>query len=126
MGWIFGRLLLRCLCCGWEYLRAALLPKSLGDFERVYLEVVPPGLLVAGLMQLSVMAAAKRDGEFIADLHSQRSGLGEPHAMRIGRQAPADKTRLGRNKFQVGLVAQPCGFGNGQCALIDQGTRTGT
>jgi hypothetical protein len=45
-------------------------------------------------MQLPMMAAAKRYREFIADLHSQRSGLGKTQVMRIGRLSPADETRL--------------------------------
>jgi hypothetical protein len=35
-----------------------LLPKSLGDLERVDIEILPPGHLIAGLMQLPVMTTA--------------------------------------------------------------------
>ena len=44
-----------------------LLPKILGDFQRVDVEILPPRNLITSLMQLSVMAAAERHGELIAD-----------------------------------------------------------
>jgi hypothetical protein len=50
--------------------RVCLRPKSLGDRERCDLEALPPGLLIACMMQLPVMAAAQRDGELVADLHA--------------------------------------------------------
>ena len=94
-------------------------PKPFGNFQRVDIQVLPPGHLVAGLMQLSVMAAAKRHGKFVADFKAQGSRLRKAQVMRIGWLTPADKTRLRSNKPQVGFVTKTFGFGNGQNALID-------
>jgi hypothetical protein len=47
-----------------------LIPKPFGDFQCVDVEVVPPCNLVAGLVKLSVMATAQRDGELVADFET--------------------------------------------------------
>ena len=71
-----------------------LLPKPLGDLQWFDLEALPPSDFVAGLMQLPMMAAAERHRELVADFHPQRSGLGKPQVMRIGRLPAADEARL--------------------------------
>ena len=71
-----------------------LFPKPLGDFKRVDLEILPPGHLIASLMQLPMMTAAERDGEFIADFETEGSGLRESQVMRIGWLPAADETGL--------------------------------
>ena len=70
-------------------------------------------------MQLSVMAAAERHGELVADFETQGSGLRKTQVMRIGRLTSADKTGLRSDEPQMGFVTQPFGFGNGQNALVD-------
>ena len=55
-----------------------LLPEASGDWKRVDLEVLPPAHLIAGLMQLAVMAAAERNGELVTDFKADGSGLGKP------------------------------------------------
>jgi hypothetical protein len=45
-------------------------------------------------MQLPMMAAAERDGELVTDFHAQRSRLGEPQVMRVGRLPSTDQTSL--------------------------------
>ena len=50
-----------------------LFPKTPGCFQRIDFESVPPRNLIAGLMKLSVMPAAERDGEFIANLETNGS-----------------------------------------------------
>ena len=96
-----------------------LLPQALCDGERLDAEALPPIGFIPGLMLLPVMAAAERHCEFIADLHPQRSGLRKAKVMRVRRLTSADKTGLRGNKLQVGLVAQPFGFGDGKLAFID-------
>ena len=68
----------------------ALFPKSFGDRERVDVERLPPPHLIAGLMQLAMMTATERYSELVADFETQRSRLGKPQVMRIGRLPPAD------------------------------------
>ena len=79
-----------------DYLRfwPCLLPKSLGDLERVDIEGLPPDHLIAGLMQLPMMTAAERDGELVADFETEGSGLRKPQMMRIGWLSAADQAGL--------------------------------
>jgi hypothetical protein len=44
-----------------------LVPKSLGYFQSIDVEVVPPGNLNAGLMKLPVMAPAQWDCKFFTN-----------------------------------------------------------
>jgi hypothetical protein len=69
------------------------------------------------------MATTVRHREFIADLHAQRSRLGEPQQMRIGRLTSADKAGLRGNILQVRFVAKPFGFGDRKAALVDLSRR---
>jgi hypothetical protein len=66
-----------------------LLPKPLGNWQGIDVEALPPGHLIARLMQLPMMTAAERDGELIADFETQRSGLGKAQVMRIRRLSPS-------------------------------------
>jgi hypothetical protein len=45
--------------------------------------------------------------------------LCKPQVVRIGWLPSTDKTRLGGDELQMGLVAQPVGFGDGKQAFID-------
>jgi hypothetical protein len=72
----------------------SLLPKILGGRQRIDVEVFPPGDFVTGLMQLPMMATAKRHCEFIADFQTNAARLRKPKMMRIARLSPADKTWL--------------------------------
>ena len=72
----------------------SLFPETSGDLQRFDLEVLPPGHLIAGLMQLPVMTAAERDSELVADFETQGAGLGKAKMMRIRRLTPADQTGL--------------------------------
>jgi hypothetical protein len=96
-----------------------LLPKSLCNRQRLDLEPLPPGQFIARLMQLSVMTAAERHREFIADFHADPPWLSKTQMMRIARLPPADQAGLGGDEFQVRLIAQPLGFGDRELALVD-------
>jgi hypothetical protein len=85
LGWIRERLLYSCMHCSRNYLLPALLPKSLGNLQRINIQVLPSGHFVAGLMQLAMVATAERDGELVADFETQGSGLGKAQMVRIGR-----------------------------------------
>ena len=102
-----------------------MLPKTSCDVQGIDLQVFPPSCLIAGLMQLPMMTAAERHGELITDLETDRPRLRKPQMMRIGGLPPANQARLGGNKFQVCLVAQALGLGDGELALVDFGRRQG-
>ena len=52
-------------------------PKVLGDWQRLYVQIVPPSDFVSGSMQLMVVGTAERHRIFITDFESQRSRLSE-------------------------------------------------
>ena len=97
----------------------ALLPKCLSDVHWFDFQTLPPDHFIASLMQLSMMTAAERYGEFVADFKTERSGLREPQVMRIGWLSAADEARLRGNKSQMGFVTKAFGLCNGENALVD-------
>ena len=66
----------------------------LRDLERLDVELLPPGGLVAGLMQLAVMTSAEGHGELIAYLEANGSRLRKAQVMRVARLAATDKAGL--------------------------------
>ena len=87
-----------------------LIPKPIGDFQRVDVKVLPPGDFVAALMELAVMAATQWDGELVADFEAQGSRLGKPQMVGIARLASAYQARLRSNEPQMRFVAATLGF----------------
>jgi hypothetical protein len=71
-----------------------LLPQTLGNWQSIDFEILPPRHFIAGLMQLPMMPAAERDGELVAHFETERSGLGKPQMMWIGGLPTADQARL--------------------------------
>ena len=96
-----------------------LFPQSLGDFERLDVGLLPPGGLVAGLMQFAVMAAAEGNGELIAHLEANGSGLRKAQVMWVRRLTATDETRLRGHELQMRLVAQPLGLAKRERTLVD-------
>jgi len=69
-------------------------PEASRDFQGIHPVTVPPRAFIAGLVQLPMMPAAKRDRELIAHFEANGSRLGKPQVMRIGRLPAADEARL--------------------------------
>ena len=69
-------------------------PKLFGSFDRVDFVSFPPRNLIASLMKLPMMPAAKRNGELIADLETDCPRLRKTQMMRVGWLPPADQARL--------------------------------
>jgi len=61
----------------------AFLPKSFGDLQSIDFQVLPPGHFIAGLMQLPMVAAAERHGEFVTDFQANGSRLCKAQVMRV-------------------------------------------
>lgn len=95
------------------------LPKLPCDVKDLNFAGVPPGFFISRLMQLAVMAPAERNGEFVADLQTDRARLCKTQMVRIARCAAADQAGLGSDELQVRLVTQPLGFGDGELAFVD-------
>ena len=71
-----------------------LFPQAPCDLQGIDLQVLPPGDLIAGLMQLPMMTAAERHGELVADFETDGPRLRKPQVMRIGRLPAADEAGL--------------------------------
>src|SRR5262245_55257035 len=69
--------------------------------------LLPPGLLIALVVQGAVVQAAERDGEGIAGLEAKAARLQELEVMGVRRQAPADEAGLLANPAQMRLIADP-------------------
>ena len=68
-------------------------------------------MLIAGLMQLPMMAAAERDRKLIADLETDSPWLGKAKMVGVRRLSTADQARLRGDKLQMLFVTQSFGFG---------------
>src|SRR4051812_10241323 len=99
--------------------RMSLRPQRLGNGQRIELMVCPPGGFVGGAVNLSVMTAAERHGEFIADFATERTRLRKAEVVRVSRLAPTQQARLCGDEFQVFLVAMPPRLADGQHAFIN-------
>jgi hypothetical protein len=71
-----------------------LFPKPIGSLQGVDVEALPPGHFIAGLMQLPMMTATQRHGEFVADFETQGYGLSKAQVMRIARLPATDEAGL--------------------------------
>jgi hypothetical protein len=71
-----------------------LFPKASCDFQGIDPLAFPPRAFIAGLVQLPVMSAAKRDCELITHLETNCPRLRKPQVMGIGRLPAADDTGL--------------------------------
>src|ERR1700686_2134166 len=80
---------------------------------------LPPGNLVAEVMNVAVMGPALGDCEFVADLASHGAGLSELQMVGVSGASRADQTRLRPDEFEVGLVAEPTRFADREDALVD-------
>jgi len=58
-------------------------------------------------MQLTMVTAAERHRELVADLATERTRLRELKMVRIRRAAPASQTGLSAYELQMVAVAQP-------------------
>ena len=96
----------------------SLLPQLTGQFDGVDAGCLPPGLLVAGAMDRTVMRAAERDGEFVACFAAERPRLQVAQMMRIRLLAAANEARLLGHiaKMLAVPVAPRCG--NDELALV--------
>src|SRR6266536_165796 len=100
-------------------LRPGRLPELAGNLDRVDPSRLPPQQLVARAVELAVVQAAERNGEFVADLAPEGEPLGEAHVVRLGGLAPANEAGSGRDVLEVIFIAKAPGFPEGEDALVD-------
>ena len=84
--------------------RMGLHPKASGGLQCIDSEVFLPNFLIACLVQLPMVPAAERHGEFIADFEADGTRLRKAQVMRVRWLTPADQTGLARHELQMRLV----------------------
>ena len=67
-------------------------------------------------MQFAMMCATDGDRVFVADLSSERTGLGKTKMVRVGRHAAADDAGLAGHEFGMLLVAHANGLAHDAAA----------
>ena len=70
-------------------------------------------------MHLAMVPSTQRDCELIADLATERPGLGKAQMMRVRRAATADKARLLGDMADMLAIANTARFSQQQCAFVD-------
>src|SRR5580704_6761178 len=99
--------------------RMRLQPQRAGGNGRIDTGLLPPRGFIATAMDLTVVAAAQRHGELIADLAAKCPALGKAQVMSIGRNAATDKARLLGHLSYVLPVPNSAGLRKGQGSLVD-------
>ena len=94
-------------------------PKRTGSDSRINASICPPYGFVARAMDLTVMAAAQRHGELIADFAPECAVLHETQMMRICWPAAANETGLFGHKPHMIPVANAARLRIGQMGLVD-------
>ena len=74
-------------------------------------------------MELAVVQAAERNGEFVAYLAPKGDLLGEAHVVRVGGLTPADEAGSGSDVLQMILVAVATHLPEGEDAFVDAAVR---
>lgn len=87
--------------------------------ERIQIGGGPPPGLVARAMQLTVVGATKRNSELVAHFAAERTRLGKPQVMRVGRPAATQQAWLRRHEAEVGLVAASGRCRDCKTAVVD-------
>ena len=92
--------------------------RACGD-KRLYSAVPPPRCFIAAAVDLSVMRAAYRHREPIADLATERTGLRKTQLMRIRRTPTANQAELFDDMPDLVAITDAAWFREHRDALID-------
>ena len=94
-------------------------PQRAGGSGRIDIGLPPPCGFIAIAMDLTVVSAAQRHSELIADLAAKGSALGKAEMVGIGGMAAADQARVLSHLYDVLPVPNPTGLRKGQGSLVD-------
>src|SRR5271156_6193696 len=94
-------------------------PKRTSSNNRINASICPPCGFVARAMDLTVMAAAQRHGEFVADFTPECAVLREAQMVRICWLAPANETRLFGHKPHMIPVTNAARLRIGEIGLVN-------
>jgi hypothetical protein len=80
-------------------------PQTLRNLHRLYVGGLPPFLFVAAAMEVTVVDAAQRHCELIANLAPKCARLPKLDVMRIGRTPAADHARERAHEVPMRFIA---------------------
>ncbi len=89
-------------------------PQPLSMSDGVYATHFPPFHLITNGVERSVVRSTERHDQLVADLASDRSGLGETHMVGLARRTPADEAGLGGHVAEMLLVPDPARRADGK------------
>jgi hypothetical protein len=98
-------------------------PEVTGHGTGINTDGLPPLRLIALAVNLTMVAAAERHGELIADLAAEGAALGEAKVVWIAGHTAADQARLLGNEADVLPIAEAARFGERQDGLVDASGR---
>jgi hypothetical protein len=96
-------------------------PEPASHLKRIDAGSLPPGALVAGTMNRTMMGATERHRKLIACLATKGAWLHEPQVMSVRRLAAADQARLADYEPKMFLVAVAARHTYRQRTLVDSG-----
>ena len=94
-------------------------PKPAGRGYGIDRSAAPPPCFITAAVDLSMVTAAQRDGEFVTDLFAERPALGEAEVMGIAGYASADQAGLLRHVFEMSPVTDPPWLRKREHAFVD-------
>jgi hypothetical protein len=94
-------------------------PQGAGCGKRIYCRLAPPRPFIAGPMDLTMMRAAERDGELVADFTTECTRLREAQMVWIGRPTAANQARLFHDMPDVVAVAKATSLRKGERTFFD-------
>ena len=86
-------------------------PKPASRAERINAGISPPFSLITDPVNLAMVSAAKRNGEFVTYFAPERTLLCKSQMMSIGRLPATNYARLLRDELDVLLVPFPTRLG---------------
>ena len=86
-------------------------PKTAGGAEHINVGISPPFSFVTDAMNLAMVPAAKRNGEFVTYFPPECTLLCKSQMMSIGRLPATNYARLLRDELDVLLVPFPTRLG---------------
>ena len=94
-------------------------PQAPGSGEWIDSGLAPPFGFIAIAVELTMMPAAQRDGELIADLAAKCTALREAQVVGIAGLAATDQARLMSHMPDVLAIPHPARLRERQGALVD-------
>jgi hypothetical protein len=90
--------------------QARMLPQLSGRSDGVEIDRFPPLRFIASVMEDTMVGAAERNRELVADAAAQRAWLGESQMMGVRRPPSAQETWLRRYELEMLTIAVAARF----------------